>query len=114
MCALVFFLFFNVNGFAQNPVVSPEPMGTRQLGPVTIVRKTMNTITVQSERIFLVTKDTIIMDEAETVLGLNQIPIPCEASIEYMFGEKRDPVCLKIIIEQHKKRTKQKNKSSAL
>ena len=114
ICVLVFLFSFEVNGFAQNPVVTPAPMGTIQSGPVTIVRKTKNTVTVQNERIFLVTSDTIIMNTEEIVLGLSQIPIPCEAHIEYLFGKKKDPVCLRIIVGQHEKRTKQKSKRSAL
>jgi hypothetical protein len=114
ICALVFLFSFDAIGFAQNPVVTPAPMGTIQSGPVTIVRKSKNTITIQNERIFLVTKDTVIMNTEEIVLGLSQIPIPCEANIEYLFGKKKDPICLKIVVGQHKKRIKQKNKQPAL
>jgi hypothetical protein len=53
------------------------------------------------------------MDTEEIVLGFSQIPVPCEANIEYFFGEKKDPICLKIVVGQHKKRIK-KNKSPVL
>jgi len=112
--ALVVLFSFDGIGFAQNPVVTPAPMGTIQSGPVMIVRKTSNTVTVQNERIFLVTNETVIMDTEENVLGLSQIPIPCEASIEYLFGKQKDPVCLRIVVGQHKKRIKQKNRPPAL
>lgn len=106
ICVLVFLFFFDVNGFAQNPVVTPAPMGTKQSGTVTIVRKNNNTISVQNERIFLVTKETIIMDTEGIVMELGQIPIPCEANIEYRFGDKKYPICLKIVVGQHKKKRK--------
>ena len=104
--SVIFFLFttflFHGSAFAQSPFVGPSPLGPIQSESVTITGKSNEAVWIK-ERIFLVTKETRIMDAEGNSIPLNRLPIPCEANIKYDFGKKQDPVCLKISVGQQKK-----------
>ncbi len=97
-----FWLLFASIGFAQDSSVDPSPMGTVLSGPVMIVWKSKDAISTENERILLVTEKTTILNEKGIIIGLDELPVPCEASLEYRFGREGHPVCLNIVVEASK------------
>ena len=91
---MVFLLFNPVIGFAQSP-----QMGLKRSGSVKIEGKTIDAIIV-AERHFIITESTTIMDINGKEIQLNDLPIPCEAKIQYRLRMDQDPVTLKIIIKR--------------
>jgi len=85
-----------------NPAVgSPRsaPKSLDRSGNVTISGKTADAVLI-SERHFLVTESTIILDVRGKKIQLSDLPVPCDAEIEYRLSMDQDPVTLKITIKQ--------------
>ena len=80
--------------FAESP-----PKGSVRSGSMTIEGKSNNAIVV-GERHFIVAESTTILDLSEKKIQLSDLPVPCEARIEYQLRMDQDPLCLRIIVER--------------
>ena len=91
---MLLFLSQPVIGFAQR-----SPMGIIRSGSMKIEGKTSEAI-IAAERHFIVTESTTILDIDGKEIQLSNLPVPCEAEIEYSLRMDQDPVILKIIIKR--------------
>ncbi len=91
---MLLFMSKPVIGFAQR-----SPMGLIRSGSMKIEGKTSGSI-IAAERHFIVTESTTILDVDGKEIQLSDLPIPCEAKIEYRLIMDQDPVILKIIIKR--------------
>jgi hypothetical protein len=66
---------------------------------VTISGKTTDAVLV-SERHFMVTESTTILDARSKKIQLSDLAVPCEAKIEYRLRMDKDPVVLKITVKR--------------
>ncbi len=91
---MLLFMSKPVIGFAQR-----SPMGLIRSGSMKIEGKTSGAI-IAAERHFIVTETATILDVDGKEIQLSDLPIPCEAKIEYRLRMDQDPVILKIIIKR--------------
>jgi hypothetical protein len=75
------------------------PSGLVRTGLVNITGKTDRAIIV-SERHFLVTQKTTILDIYGKQIDLSHLPIPCQADVKYVLRMDQDPVSIKIVVKE--------------
>lgn len=91
---VVFLLFLSLS----KPIIG-SPQGLVRSGSAKIEGKTSDSI-IAAERHFIVTESTTILDVNGKEIRLIDLPIPCEAEIEYRLRMDEDPVTLKIVIKR--------------
>jgi len=79
--------------------LSKDPVNS---APLTIVKKGADYITASIERNFRVTDQTLILDLRKKKIKLTDLPVPCEAVIEYRLVMDQDPICQKIEVKSLK------------
>jgi hypothetical protein len=92
LLVVAFFLFAWGPSFAQDPGKK-----TATSGPVTIEGKDEGGIVVAGQR-YRVEKLTVILDATGNAISLCDLPLPCEAKVEYRLTENHEPLCLRIEI----------------
>ena len=98
---------FPVRGYTQPQEIKPTPIRHIKTGPVTILGKRHNTISLKKEKILHVTKETIILNSYEEEISLSNLPVPCVANIEYYKG-KNGHTCTNITLVSYAKKSPQK------
>ncbi len=97
MCPVVLFVAVLVCSHAVVFATSSDPVGLVRSGSMTIEGKSDDAVIV-SERHFVVTEATTILDINGNRIRLSDLPIPCEGEIQYQLRMDQDPLCLKIIL----------------
>jgi len=85
--------------FMYGHALSKDPVNS---APLTIVKKGADYITASIERNFRVTDQTLILDLRKKKIKLTDLPVPCEAVIEYRLVMDQDPICQKIEVKSLK------------
>ncbi|HOP48576.1 MAG TPA: hypothetical protein PK874_13025 [Desulfobacteraceae bacterium] len=80
--------------------------------PMNIVGKGPSHIIVSAERHYRVTDQTLILDLRKKKIKLTDLPVPCEAVIEYRLVMDQDPICQKIEVRSTKVDAKARAASS--
>ena len=100
---------FSVSGYAQPQKIKPTPIRHIKTGPVTILGKRHNTISLKNEKILRVTEETTILNSYEEEIPLSKLPVPCVATIEYYKG-KIGHTCTNITLVSYTKKSPQKKR----
>ncbi|MFB0521790.1 MAG: hypothetical protein ACETWD_10250 [Desulfatiglandales bacterium] len=85
--------------FSLSKPIIGSPEGLVRSGSVKIEGKTSDSI-ILAERHFIVTESTTILDVNGKKIQLTNLPVPCEAEIQYRLRMDQDPVTLKIVIKR--------------
>lgn len=85
--------------FSLSKPIIGSPEGLVRSGSVKIEGKTSDSI-ILAERHFIVTEATTILDVNGKKIQLTNLPVPCEAEIQYRLRMDQDPVTLKIVIKR--------------
>ena len=102
----ILLLSFHVRGYAQPQEIKPTPIRHIKTGPVTILGKRHNTISLKKEKILHITKETTILNSYEEEIPLSKLPVPCVATIEYYKG-KIGHTCTNITLVSYAKKSPQ-------
>jgi hypothetical protein len=98
LCPVVFLAAFLVCSPAIVLATSPSPVELVRSASVTIQGKS-NDAVIASERHFIVTESTTILDANGNKIALSELPIPCNGEIEYQLRMDEDPLCLRIMLK---------------
>ena len=73
--------------------------GITRSAVVTIMGKTTDAVTI-SERNFVVSESTVIVDVSGEKISLNDLAVPCTAEVKYQLRMDKDPLCLQIHVQK--------------
>ena len=91
---VVFLVATSILMFSQSPAFA----GRLKSATMTIELKTDDAI-VSRERQFVVDESTVILDASGRGIELSDLPVPCQAEVEYELRMDQDPLCLKIAVK---------------
>ncbi|MBW2066311.1 MAG: hypothetical protein JRJ03_15485 [Deltaproteobacteria bacterium] len=91
------FVFLIALIFVLSEPVAGHSAGMTRSKEVRIDGKTYHTIIV-TERHFLVTLDTQVFDLHGRKIGLDELPVPCEAKIKYQLRMDEDPELISVAV----------------
>jgi len=107
-----FFCFLLISAppgtFAAGPTGFPAPKVFEGIfdpdaliysGTFKILAKGKDAVVV-NEQNFIITEKTVIRDMFESVIGLEQLFIPCEAEITYQIRPDQNPICIEIKVKR--------------
>ena len=87
-----------LSGLPANLAASPEAQNVLSKA-VTIETKDGKAIMIAGQR-HEVTESTIILDLNGQGLSLCDLPVPCEAEVDYRLRKNQDPICVSIKIRR--------------
>jgi hypothetical protein len=79
--------------------MSSAEEGLLRTGYVRIEGKTNSSVLV-GERQFMITESTLILDRHGKEIPLIDLPIPCEANLQYRLTMNKDPVVLRLAVSK--------------
>jgi hypothetical protein len=94
---LVFLVLFSLLQPMSNAIGSSQAV-TRS-AVMTIMGKTSDAV-ISSERHFLVSDSTVILDRNGKRIGLNDLAVPCTAQVKYQLRMDQSPLCLSIHLKK--------------
>ena len=94
---LVFLMLFSLLQPVSSVVAGSHAI-TRS-AVVTIMGKTTDAVTI-SERDFMVSGETVILNEMGEKIDLNDLAVPCTAEVEYQLRMDKSPLCLRIYVKK--------------